>query len=189
MAPPSTRAASQPRGDRQEPAAQILSFAEERGWRRLPLLSSATNTYNRDYHGETADGSQMPMLNVFQRDGDTIRHFWGSELLHATADPGQDPRHVGTSSRSGTCSTSRPRDARPIGRSSWRIRDRGKRGNRARASAETWRLDKRTRVAAETPRPVAVHRSGYGTAWGPLTTYGWTVTVNVRAAAEGAVDP
>src|SRR5439155_11138299 len=33
---------------------RLLTFAEERGWRRLRLLSSATNTYNRDYHGETA---------------------------------------------------------------------------------------------------------------------------------------
>ena len=36
------------------------------------------------------------MLNVFRRDGDAIRHFWGSELLYAPAEPGQDPRHVGT---------------------------------------------------------------------------------------------
>ena len=36
------------------------------------------------------------MLNVFHRDGATIRHFWGSELLYAPTDPGQDPRHVGT---------------------------------------------------------------------------------------------
>ena len=36
------------------------------------------------------------MLNVFTRDGDTIRHFWGTELLYAPSDPGQDPRHVGT---------------------------------------------------------------------------------------------
>ena len=36
------------------------------------------------------------MLNVFHRDGDTIRHFWGSELFYAPADPAQDPRHVGT---------------------------------------------------------------------------------------------
>lgn len=28
--------------------------------------------------------------------GDTIRHFWGSELFYAPEDPGQDPRHVGT---------------------------------------------------------------------------------------------
>ena len=38
----------------------------------------------------------MPMLNVFHRDGETIRHFWGSELLYAPTDPGQGPRHNGT---------------------------------------------------------------------------------------------
>ena len=36
------------------------------------------------------------MLNVFHRDGETIRHFWASELFYAPADPGQEPRHVGT---------------------------------------------------------------------------------------------
>jgi predicted dithiol-disulfide oxidoreductase (DUF899 family) len=75
---------------------RILTFAEERGWRRLRLLSSAGNTYNRDYLGETVEGLQRPMLNVFHRDGETIRHFWGSELFYAPTDPGQDPRHVGT---------------------------------------------------------------------------------------------
>jgi predicted dithiol-disulfide oxidoreductase (DUF899 family) len=78
------------------PLPRVVAFAKERGWRRLRLLSSADNTYNRDYHGEAAEGSQQPMLNVFQRDGDVIRHFWGAELLYAPADPGQDPRHVGT---------------------------------------------------------------------------------------------
>jgi predicted dithiol-disulfide oxidoreductase (DUF899 family) len=78
------------------PLERILAFAEERGWRRLLLLSSAANTYNRDYLGETAEGFQRPMLNVFHRDGETIRHFWGSELFYAPTEPGQDPRHVGT---------------------------------------------------------------------------------------------
>jgi predicted dithiol-disulfide oxidoreductase (DUF899 family) len=78
------------------PLPRVLTFAEERGWRRLRLLSSAGNTYNRDYHSETAAGAQRPMLNVFHRDGDTIRHFWGTELFYAPAEPGQDPRHVGT---------------------------------------------------------------------------------------------
>ena len=69
----------------------------DRGWRRLRLLSSAGNSYNRDYHGETPDGrQQLPMLNVFRRDGDAIRHFWGSELLYQPPDPGQDPRHAET---------------------------------------------------------------------------------------------
>jgi predicted dithiol-disulfide oxidoreductase (DUF899 family) len=78
------------------PAPRVLTFARERGWRRLRLLSSAGNTYNRDYHAETAEGAQRPMLNVFHRAGPTIRHFWGSELFYAPWDPGQDPRHVGT---------------------------------------------------------------------------------------------
>lgn len=77
------------------PADQIATFAGERGWKRLRLLSCEGTTYRRDYHGETADGESMPMLNVFQRDGETIRHFWGSEMLYAPTDPGQDPRHVG----------------------------------------------------------------------------------------------
>jgi predicted dithiol-disulfide oxidoreductase (DUF899 family) len=78
------------------PLQRILAFAQERGWRRLRLLSSAANSYNRDYLAETAEGHQRPMLNVFHRVGETIRHFWGSELFYAPSDPGQDPRHVGT---------------------------------------------------------------------------------------------
>jgi predicted dithiol-disulfide oxidoreductase (DUF899 family) len=78
------------------PLPRILTFAEERGWRRLRFVSSAGNTYNRDYLAETAEGSQRPMLNVFHRDGGLIRHFWGSELFYAPTDPGQDPRHVST---------------------------------------------------------------------------------------------
>jgi predicted dithiol-disulfide oxidoreductase (DUF899 family) len=78
------------------PLPRIVSFAQQRGCRRLRFLSSAGNTYNRDYHGETAEGSQRPMLNVFHRDGGKIRHFWASELFYAPTDPGQDPRHVGT---------------------------------------------------------------------------------------------
>jgi predicted dithiol-disulfide oxidoreductase (DUF899 family) len=78
------------------PLSRVLTFARERGWRRLRLLSSATNTYNRDYLAETPDGVQRPMLTVFARDGDTIRHFWSSELFYSPTAPGQDPRHVGT---------------------------------------------------------------------------------------------
>jgi predicted dithiol-disulfide oxidoreductase (DUF899 family) len=78
------------------PLPRLVAFGEERGWRRLRLLSSAANTYNRDYHAETAEGAQRPMLTVFHRDGNSIRHFWSSELFYAPSDPGQDPRHVGT---------------------------------------------------------------------------------------------
>jgi predicted dithiol-disulfide oxidoreductase (DUF899 family) len=78
------------------PLPRLVTFGRERGWQRLRLLSSANNTYNRDYYGETADGAQRPMLNVFRRDPKAIRHFWGSELLYAPTDHGQEPRHVGT---------------------------------------------------------------------------------------------
>jgi predicted dithiol-disulfide oxidoreductase (DUF899 family) len=78
------------------PLPRLLSHAESRGWRRMRVLSSGGNTYNRDYHGESDGGQQQPMLNVFRRDGRTIRHFWGSELLYEPPDPGQDPRHGDT---------------------------------------------------------------------------------------------
>jgi len=78
------------------PLSRVVTFVNERGWRHLRVLSSANNTYNRDYHGETGDGVQRPMLNVFHRGRDGIRHFWGSELLYAASDHGQEPRHVGT---------------------------------------------------------------------------------------------
>ncbi|WP_158889180.1 DUF899 family protein [Amycolatopsis anabasis] len=74
----------------------LLAHADRRGWRHLRLLSSAGNDYNRDFRGEVEDGQQMPMLNVFRRDGAAIRHCWGSELLYAPPDPGQDPRHTDT---------------------------------------------------------------------------------------------
>ncbi|MGH7338442.1 MAG: DUF899 family protein, partial [Myxococcota bacterium] len=76
------------------PLERILEHARRRGWSHLRLLSSEGNTYNRDYHAETAEGAQMPMLNVFRNAGGAIRHFWGSELLHARTEEGQHPRHV-----------------------------------------------------------------------------------------------
>jgi predicted dithiol-disulfide oxidoreductase (DUF899 family) len=78
------------------PLPRLRAFVQERGWSRLRFLSSAANTYNADYHAETPEGRQRPMLTVFHRDGDAIRHFWSSELLYAPIEPGQHPRHVGT---------------------------------------------------------------------------------------------
>lgn len=78
------------------PIERVLTFGAERGWRHLRLLSSAANRYNRDYLAETPDGAQRPMLTVFHRAGGRIRHFWSSELFYAPAEPGEEPRHVGT---------------------------------------------------------------------------------------------
>ena len=76
------------------PHARIREHARSRGWTRLRLVSTAGTTYNRDYHGETEDGSQIPSLNVFVRRGGKIHHFYNSELLFAPTPEGQDPRHV-----------------------------------------------------------------------------------------------
>jgi predicted dithiol-disulfide oxidoreductase (DUF899 family) len=78
------------------PLDRLTTFAKERGWRNLRLLSAAGNSFKRDYLAETPEGFQMPMVTVFHRDGSEIRHFWSSEMLYAPADPGQDPRHAGT---------------------------------------------------------------------------------------------
>ena len=77
------------------PIGRILDFTTERGWRRLRLVSSADNTYHADYHSETAEGSQRPIMNVFVKGADgAIRHAWASELAFAPTDPGQNPRHI-----------------------------------------------------------------------------------------------
>jgi len=76
------------------PIQRIRAFARERGWRNLRLLSSANNSYNRDYRGENAEGSQGPALNVFTRRDGAIRHTWCSELMFTRDEPGQNARHV-----------------------------------------------------------------------------------------------
>jgi predicted dithiol-disulfide oxidoreductase (DUF899 family) len=73
---------------------RIASFARERGWRNLRLLSSRNNTYNRDYHAESPEGEQIPIVNVFVRDGKEIRHAWATELMFAPREEGIEARHV-----------------------------------------------------------------------------------------------
>ncbi len=76
------------------PMEHFRAHAQSRGWRHARLLSSANNTYNRDYQAEEPDGAQRPQATVFVRRGGQIHHFWSSELLHVAGEPGQDPRHV-----------------------------------------------------------------------------------------------
>lgn len=90
------------------PLPRIAAFAGERGWRRLRLLSTAGNSYDRDYFGDSTglaaairvqqdfkagEEWDMPMLNVFRRNGKAIRHCWGSEILYAPPEPDQEYRH------------------------------------------------------------------------------------------------
>jgi predicted dithiol-disulfide oxidoreductase (DUF899 family) len=76
------------------PIEKIRAHARSRGWRNLRLLSSAGNTYNHDYHGETADGDQHPSLNVFARKNGKIHHCYHTELRFLAPEPGQDHRSV-----------------------------------------------------------------------------------------------
>lgn len=73
---------------------RIRTFARERGWRHLRLLSSRTNAYNRNYQAESPDGAQLPILNVFVRKGGRFCHTWATELMFAPRDEGEEPRHV-----------------------------------------------------------------------------------------------
>jgi predicted dithiol-disulfide oxidoreductase (DUF899 family) len=76
------------------PLPRLREFACERGWRNLRVLSSAGNTYNRDYHGENASGAQLPALNVFVRRDGVVHHAYCTELLFVPPEAGQDPRHA-----------------------------------------------------------------------------------------------
>ena len=78
------------------PIERLAAYAKERGWKHMRLVSSAHNSFNHDYQAEFEDGEQAPMLSVFRRGPDGIRHFWSSEMLFAPSDPGQDPRAAGT---------------------------------------------------------------------------------------------
>ena len=73
---------------------RLRAFAGERGWRHLRLLSSRNNSYNRDYNAESPESEQSPMINVFLRAGDEVRHTWASELFYAPREEGMSSRHV-----------------------------------------------------------------------------------------------
>ncbi len=72
---------------------RLRELARGRGWDDLRILSAAANTYQRDYFGQGADGSEYGMLNIFSKAPDGIRHFWGSADWFFTPVDGH-PRHV-----------------------------------------------------------------------------------------------
>jgi predicted dithiol-disulfide oxidoreductase (DUF899 family) len=76
------------------PLPRLAAHARDRGWRDTRLLSSAGNSFHRDYHAEDAQGRQRPTMNVFRRQDGEIRHAWATELDFLAPDPGEDPRHV-----------------------------------------------------------------------------------------------
>jgi predicted dithiol-disulfide oxidoreductase (DUF899 family) len=89
------------------PLARMVALAKGRGWDNLILLSAERNSYTSDYFGNTAglndamriernhDRSKNfdePMANVFVKDDGAVRHFWGSELVFAPEEEGQNHR-------------------------------------------------------------------------------------------------
>jgi len=76
------------------PLSKFRSWARDRGWDNLRLLSSGGNSYNTDYFSENPDGGQLPATNVFQKSTEGIHHFYNTELLYAPSDPGQHARHA-----------------------------------------------------------------------------------------------
>lgn len=74
------------------PMARIEKLVQARGWDDAPWASAAQNDYPVHYHGEMADGAQVPMCNVFVKGNGEIRHFWNSEMFFAPS--ATHPRHI-----------------------------------------------------------------------------------------------
>lgn len=73
------------------PVARQLAFARERGWRNLRFYQAVGDDFARDYHVLSPNGDEGAALDVWVRDGEAIRHFWGDEGGGETADAGFDP--------------------------------------------------------------------------------------------------
>lgn len=71
---------------------QLAKLATSCRWANLILLSAQGSDYQNDYHGQSSEGSQNPMMNVFKKEGSSLTHFWGSEGYYA--DVKGHPRHV-----------------------------------------------------------------------------------------------
>jgi predicted dithiol-disulfide oxidoreductase (DUF899 family) len=89
------------------PIARLAAWAHERGWEHLQFLSTAGNSYDADYFGDTSRFSagmraqhKVPngenwdetIFNVFRKSNGNIRHFWGSEMSFAPSERKQHHR-------------------------------------------------------------------------------------------------
>jgi predicted dithiol-disulfide oxidoreductase (DUF899 family) len=73
------------------PVSRQLAFARERGWTHLTFYQTVGDDFARDYRGLAPNGDEWASLDVWTRDGDKVRHFWGASEAAGTQDPGQDP--------------------------------------------------------------------------------------------------
>lgn len=62
------------------PPDRINVWAKQRGWSKIPLVSGAKSTFQKDYklQGET-DDMQDAGMHVFRKQNGAIFHFWASE--------------------------------------------------------------------------------------------------------------
>ena len=89
------------------PIARLSAWAHKRGWDHLSFLSTAGNSYDADYFGDTSkfskgmraqhkvpDGENWDetIFNVFRKKKGVITHFWGSEMSFAPPAPNQHHR-------------------------------------------------------------------------------------------------
>lgn len=71
---------------------KLTALKDDMGWNALPLYSALGTSYQSDYLAQSDDGSQLPILNVFQRNAVGIHHFWSSEMFFEPSE--WQPRHV-----------------------------------------------------------------------------------------------
>jgi predicted dithiol-disulfide oxidoreductase (DUF899 family) len=89
------------------PIARLAALAHDRGWEHISLVSTAGNSYDADYFGDTSkfskamraqhkvpDGEDWDetLFNVFTRKDGVVRHFWASEMSFAPPAPNQHHR-------------------------------------------------------------------------------------------------
>ena len=58
------------------PIEKLRTFAAQRGWDRVRVLSSNGTDFQRDYDVENALGEQMPAISAFHRKEGNIYHFY-----------------------------------------------------------------------------------------------------------------
>jgi predicted dithiol-disulfide oxidoreductase (DUF899 family) len=58
------------------PLPSLRAWARRRGWHGLRILSSYGTTFNADMHAEAPDGAQRPMVSVFTKAGEQVRHYY-----------------------------------------------------------------------------------------------------------------
>ncbi|MEM5584733.1 DUF899 family protein [Roseibium sp. AS2] len=78
------------------PYDRLADLAKSRGWTHIRLLSSLSNEFNCDYNAEQSQDVQRPVMSVFTRSDDGIRHTYSTELLFLPPDEGQNHRHIDT---------------------------------------------------------------------------------------------